>query len=210
MVLFHLGRDSPQKKAVSVLGHLRECSHVSPDQEQSRWKSHPGGQHLPPILQLLQNHVGLTVRGHAEGWKHCMGLQSQQEHGHLSSLRSSASVSHWEPGGRKWEGWRHSESLASLSTNDPGKSNGHYLASQGAVQPPKISDSKATAEVAGEHSPLKAAGLQSLLTEGSEILKSQHPASAPRLAECLQCLLLAHNKSIRGFSECSACCEPPL
>lgn len=154
--------------------YLRECSHVSPDQEQRPWRSHPRGQHLPPILQLLQQYVGLIVRGHAEGWKHCASLQSQQEHGRLSSLRSSASISHGELRGRKWEGWRHSESPASLSTNDLEKSNGHYLASQGAVQPPEISDSKTTAEVAEQHSPLKAAGLQSLLREGSEILGSQH------------------------------------
>jgi len=146
----------------------------------------------------------------SRGWKHCTGLRSQQEHGHLSGLWSSAFISHRELGARKEQGWCPSESPVSLSAGDLEKSNAHYLASQEAVQPHKISDSKTTAEAAEEHSLLEAEELQGVLTEGSKILGSQHPASAPRLAECLWCLLLAHSKSIRKFSKCSARCEHPL
>lgn len=58
-------------------------------------------KHLPPILQLLQKHIRLTVHEQAEGWKHCPGLRSQQEHSHVSSVRSSASISQRELGGGK-------------------------------------------------------------------------------------------------------------
>lgn len=64
---------------------------------------------------------------HGEGQKHCMALPS---------LRSSASFSRGEPGGRKWEGWLPSDSSAHLSTSELEKSRGRYPASQGAAEEP--------------------------------------------------------------------------
>lgn len=134
---------------------------------------------------------------HGEGQKHCMALPS---------LRSSASFSLGEPGGRKWEGWLPSDSSAHLSTS--------WRRAVGVTRLPKEQlknhirslDSETTAGVGSGLSP-RGNGTAEAADRG--LRDAQVPALAPRLTECLQQLLPARKPISRYSKRTAFCYKPP-